>query len=132
VHDRAQRAVVPADGARAIHVAVDAPAARASRERHADRSPGRQRIAATVAHGRCERKNRSPAGRTDRPRRRHSSSCPQAAQDGARRTGMRESPKTRKTEGRGSRTDRTTPLRFRSVRRSPIDVRDRRTPASRV
>jgi len=70
VHDRAQRAVICADGTRAIHPAGATPAAGASRQRHADRPPGRQRIAAAIADGRGERKNRSPARWTDRPHRR--------------------------------------------------------------
>jgi hypothetical protein len=87
VHDRAQRAVVPADSPRAIHLPVAAPAARASRQRHADRPPGRQRIAAPVAHGRCERKNRSPARRTDWPRRRMFEQLPAGCAGGCEKDG---------------------------------------------
>ena len=91
VHDRAQRAVVPADGARAIHLAGAAPAAGTSRQRNADRPPGRQRIAAAVADGgvsgRIDRQQDSQTG----PDVGCSRSCPQAAQDGARRTERTES-----------------------------------------
>ena len=87
VHDRAQRAVVCADGTRAIHLAVAAAATRAPRQGHADRPPGRQRIAAAVAHGRCKRKNRSPAGRTDRPRRRMFEQFPAGCAGGCEKDG---------------------------------------------
>ena len=87
VHDRAQRAVVLADGTRAIHLPVAAPAARTSRQRHADRPPGRQRIAAAVADRRCQRKNRSPAGRTDRPRRRMFEKLPAGRAGGREKDG---------------------------------------------
>ena len=47
-----------------------APAPRAPRQRHADRAPGRQRIAAAVAERRREREDRAPARGADRTARR--------------------------------------------------------------
>jgi len=57
VNDRAQRAVVFTDCTRPLHMPGGAAAARALRERHADRAPRGQRIAARVAQRRCERKD---------------------------------------------------------------------------
>jgi methionine synthase I (cobalamin-dependent) len=49
VHDSAERAVVGADRAAVRDVAWRPPATRAARQRHADRAPGSERIAAAVA-----------------------------------------------------------------------------------
>jgi hypothetical protein len=67
VHDTPERTVVRPDGARAIHMAAATAASRTSRQRNADRPPGRQRVAAAIADRRGQRKNRAPAGFTDRP-----------------------------------------------------------------
>lgn len=70
VNDCAQRALVRAYRPRPIDEATRAPTARASRERHADDTPRRQRIPARVAKRRREWKNRSPAGVANRTARR--------------------------------------------------------------
>ena len=70
VDDRPQRSVVGANRARPIDEARSATAARAARQRHADRTPGRQRIAAPIAERRCQRQNRRPARRAHRTARR--------------------------------------------------------------
>ena len=65
VDDGPQRSVIGANSARPVDEARSATAARASRQRHADRAPGRQRIAALIAERRCQRQNRRPACRAD-------------------------------------------------------------------
>ena len=67
VDDGPERPFVGADRAGPIDVAADAPATRAPRQGHADRSPRRQRIAAAIAQRRGQRENRKPAPRTHRP-----------------------------------------------------------------
>ena len=81
VHDRAQRAVVRAYGARAGDVSFSAPAVRTRRCRKADDSPRREGIAAADAQWRGERNDTVPAGATDGPLRRFSQ------RRAARRTG---------------------------------------------
>jgi hypothetical protein len=65
VDDSPQRPVMGANGARLVDEARSATAARASRQRHADRTPGRQGIAAPIAERGCQRQNRRPARRAD-------------------------------------------------------------------
>jgi hypothetical protein len=65
--DRAQRAVIGADGARAVERTARPPAARAARQRQADHAPRRQRIAAPIAQRTGERQDRRPAVVADRP-----------------------------------------------------------------
>ena len=68
--DFSQRAVILADGASAVDLALRSPAARTLTEWQADAPPRRQRVAADVAQRRCEREDRSPTTAAHRPFRR--------------------------------------------------------------
>ncbi len=67
VDDGSKRPLVRADRAGSVDVPARAPASGAPGQRHADCSPRRQGIAATIAEWRGQRQNRSPAGRAHGP-----------------------------------------------------------------
>lgn len=69
MENRAQGAVVCADGARAVHVASAAPAAGTERGWDAGGPPRGQRIAAAITQRGRERKNRSPTAFAHGPKR---------------------------------------------------------------
>jgi hypothetical protein len=62
VHDCTQCAVISADGTRPGDAPPRTAAARTAGQRHADRSPRGQRVAADIAEGRREWKDGPPAG----------------------------------------------------------------------